>query len=135
MKRKKDVKNLTDVNRKIAELEQNIQDIRELLNGHETISKRVFNDIFRIVLVKETEKHNGIKFYFNSKGDYLGEYDKDTGNFWLSNANVWEVIKNECGYTYTQAKKSLTDLLETYFGLSKVTVKKAAINKTIDDYQ
>ena len=135
MKRKKDIKNLTDVNRKIAEVENNIHEIRELLNGHETISKRVFTNIFRIVLVKEPEKHDGIMFYFNPNGDYLGEYDTDTGNFWLSNSNVWDVIRKECGYTYSQARESLTSLIEDYFGLSKVTVKKAAINKTINDYR
>jgi len=121
--------------KELLQLEDGINRVRELIRGHEVVSRRTFNRLFKLVLVKEVDKYPDIWFLFSTNGDYLGEIDKDAGDVWLSTHHVWDVIRDETGYTYTQAKDSLTELIEHHFNLTKVTLKKSTVRKNINEYK
>lgn len=134
-KRKTNQIDTAKLERELLQLEDGITRIREALVGHEVISTRTFNRLFKLVLIKEIDKYSNIWFLFNTVGEYIGEIDKDTGDVWLSTQNIWDIIRAETGYTYTQAKNSLTKLIEQHFGLTNVTLKKSTVRKNINDYK
>ena len=66
-------------------------------------------------------KYPNIIFWFDKNGNYFGEYDWKSGEFWFSYSNVWKVFESEFNLNYHEIRTFLNGQVEEHFKLKGIT--------------